>query len=153
MKWSPPIDYISMVTLPTLRRIGYQASIERVRRGHYPKGGGLVKFSIRGGSGLDSVKRTSRGAISKIRGLSHANGLPSHIAERQVKSATKWIEDAELPTPIIEIEIENTSHLNGTGCGIVLSAETGEMEFLGSDSLGERQTCRRSWRHGWEDSC
>ncbi len=138
VKWSPPIDYINMVTLPTLKKMGYDARLERLRRGHYPKGGGLVRFSICGGFELNALRRTSRGAISRIRGVSHATGLPSHVAERQIASATACTEEASLPKPSIDIEIEKNHPLNGPGSGIVLSAETRGMDFLGSDSLGER---------------
>src|SRR5207245_1899808 len=37
VKWSPPIDYLRLVTLPILRKISYHGDLEIVRRGHYPK--------------------------------------------------------------------------------------------------------------------
>jgi RNA 3'-phosphate cyclase len=38
--WSPPIDYLRMVILPLLRRMGVDAEISVVQRGFYPAGGG-----------------------------------------------------------------------------------------------------------------
>src|SRR5260370_22600467 len=39
VKWSPPIDYLRLVTLPILKKIGYHGELELVRRRHYPQGG------------------------------------------------------------------------------------------------------------------
>src|SRR5213593_559478 len=72
VKWSPPIDYVRLVTLPILKKIGYQGDLETVRRGHYPKGGGLVRFSTRGHSKLHSMNHEKPGIGSKVYGISHA---------------------------------------------------------------------------------
>src|SRR5438309_1855645 len=92
VKWSPPIDYLRLVTLPILKKIGYQAQLETVRRGHYPKGGGLVKFSTKGASILHSLTDVSPDSISKIYGTSHATALPRHVADRQAAAASKNLE-------------------------------------------------------------
>src|SRR2546426_11855190 len=87
VKWSPPIDYLRLVTLPILKKIGYQGELELVRRGHYPKGGGLIRFSTEGPSKLQPLTDYRSGSISRIHGISHATALPSHVAERQATSA------------------------------------------------------------------
>jgi len=138
VKWSPPIDYLRLVTLPILRKIGYQAELETVRRGHYPKGGGLVRFSTQGASILHSVTDKSPNSISKIYGISHAADLPRHVAERQARAAKKRLEDAKLPSPSIDLEVIDDRGQLGPGSGMVLSAETQNGNILGSDALGER---------------
>lgn len=47
VKWAPPIDYISNVTLPILKKMGYKGKISLLRRGYYPKGGGKVIAEIK----------------------------------------------------------------------------------------------------------
>src|SRR5712691_2662261 len=138
VKWSPPIDYLRLVTLPILKKIGYHAELETVRRGHYPKGGGLVKFSTQGPSILHSLTDKSPSSISKIYGISHAIALPRHVAERQVAAAKNCLEKAKLPSPSIEVEVLDDRRHLGAGSGIVLSAETRNGNILGSDALGER---------------
>jgi RNA 3'-terminal phosphate cyclase (ATP) len=138
VKWSPPIDYLRLVTLPILKRIGYQAELETVRRGHYPKGGGLVKFSTQGPSKLHSFTNKSPSSISKIYGISHAVVLPRHVAERQAVAAKRSLEEAKLSPPSIDIEVTDDRRQMGPGSGIVLSAETQNGNILGSDALGER---------------
>jgi RNA 3'-terminal phosphate cyclase (ATP) len=138
VKWSPPIDYLRLVTLPILRKIGYRGDLETVRRGHYPKGGGLVRFSTQGPSRLQPLTNSHSGSVSKIYGISHATALPRHVAERQATLARKCLEDAKLPPPSIDLEVIDDKKQLGPGSGIVLSADTQNGGILGSDALGER---------------
>src|SRR5713101_3580874 len=138
VKWSPPIDYLRLVTLPILKKIGYKAELETARRGHYPKGGGLVKFSTEGASKLRSLTDRSASSVSKIYGISHSVALPRHVAERQAAAAKRCLEEAKLPSPSIDLEVVNDRRELGPGSGIVLSAEAQNGNILGSDALGER---------------
>jgi RNA 3'-terminal phosphate cyclase (ATP) len=138
VKWSPPIDYVRLVTLPILKKIGYRGELELVRRGHYPKGGGLVRFSTGGGSKLQAMIYEKPGPISKIYGTSHAVALPRHVAERQASVARKNLKEGKLLVPSIDVEVVDDRRQLGPGSGIVLSAETQNGTILGSDALGER---------------
>jgi RNA 3'-terminal phosphate cyclase (ATP) len=138
VKWSPPIDYLRLVTLPILQKVGYQGNLEIVRRGHFPKGGGLARFSTPGPSELQPLKNDKAGSVTRIVGVSHATALPKHVAERQADAARKSLEKAKLPPPSIDIEVTDDSRQLGPGSGIVLSAETQNKNILGSDALGER---------------
>jgi RNA 3'-terminal phosphate cyclase (ATP) len=138
VKWSPPIDYLRLVTLPILRKIGYLGDLETVRRGHYPKGGGLVRFSTQGPSTLQPLTNNQSGSVSKIYGISHATALPRHVAERQATAARKCLEEAKLPSSSIDLEVIDDKKQLGPGSGIVLSAEMQNGGILGSDALGER---------------
>ena len=138
VKWSPPIDYVRLVMLPILKKVGYNGHLETVRRGHYPKGGGLVRFSLQGPSTLQPLTNNHPGPISKIYGISHATALPKHVAERQATAARKCLEDAKLPSPSIDLEVVDDRRQLGPGSGIVFSAEMQNGSILGSDDLGER---------------
>ena len=138
VKWSPPVDYVRLVTLPILERIGFAMSMTVVRRGYYPKGGGLVKVTSHPSGPLKPLEGLELGRVNVIDGVSHAVKLPRHVAERQATDAAKIIIAEGLPRPAIEVEVsENGSHL-GAGSGIVLRARTGSSAFIGGDSLGER---------------
>jgi RNA 3'-terminal phosphate cyclase (ATP) len=138
VKWSPPVDYLRLVTLPVLKKIGYRGHLEVVRRGHYPRGGGLVKFSSEGASKLGAMLHEKPGSISKIYGISHAVALPRHVAERQAAAARKILEEAKLTPLSIDVEVLDDRRQLSPGSGIVLSAETQNGIILGSDALGER---------------
>src|SRR2546425_1454454 len=138
VKWSPPVDYVRLITLPILKKIGYRGELELVRRGHYPKGGGLVKFSSGGPSKLHAMNHEKPGIVSKVYGISHAVALPRHVAERQAAAARKSLEEAKLPSPSIDVEVVDDRRQLSLGSGIVLFAETQNGHILGSDALGER---------------
>ena len=139
--WSPPIDYVRHVMLPHLSRIGYYVEVSLLRRGHYPRGGGVVKLrTLNNPKSFTPINLTERGGIRIIKGISHCVKLPKDVAVRQVESAEKYLRSKgiEVPTEIsLEFyELGKDPHL-GPGSGIVLWAET-ENSILGGDSLGAK---------------
>ncbi len=132
--WSPPVDYMKNVTLFALKRMGLRVELELKRRGHYPKGGGLVIGRVKPWEKRTPIRALEWKRISKFGGISHATNLPGHIAERQAKAAEERIR--ELYNLPVEIEIEVSRSL-GPGSGIVLWAETDFLR-LGGDALGKR---------------
>lgn len=138
---SPPIDYIRCVLLPLIKYLGLELEVNVVRRGHYPRGGGMVRIVVEPTHILKNVDIIERGNLIKIGGISHCVKLPSHIAERQAKAAKEYIVSKNINVPIdIELEYygpDKDPHL-GPGSGIVLYLET-EKSILGSDSLGAKE--------------
>jgi len=138
VKWSPPVDYLPLVELPVLERLGYRGHLELLRRGHYPKGGGLIRFMSEPCKGLRSITPDNVGRINSVEGVSHAVRLPPHIAQRQADSAVQILVANGYPRPDIRLETpEDGIHL-GPGSGIVLAARTDCEARLGADSLGDR---------------
>jgi RNA 3'-terminal phosphate cyclase (ATP) len=138
VKWSPPIDYLRLITLPLLEKMNVHGSIIVSRRGHYPKGGGIVRFTTTPTSALKNVIGGESGGVKVITGVSHSVKLPVSVAERQALAATRIIEEKSFPRPKIGIDAsENGSHV-GPGTGIVLCATGSNNALLGADSLGER---------------
>ncbi|MEM4920208.1 MAG: RNA 3'-terminal phosphate cyclase [Candidatus Nezhaarchaeales archaeon] len=136
---APPVDYVLHVLRPTVAKMGYNFDINILRRGFYPKGGGIVRVSITPVAKLKSIRLEDIGRVKVIRGISYSSRLPDHIAKRMADSASKVLKKAGFDTEI-DLEILQPGHpkcaLN-PGCGIVLWAETSEGAILGSDSLGE----------------
>jgi len=136
---APPIDYISNVLKPLLSKFGFEFEVNVLRRGFYPRGGGIVRVYVDPVSKLKSIKLLDQGSIKIVRGISYSSRLPEHIANRMANSASKILEKRGFDVDI-EIEILQANHpkcaLN-PGCGIVLWAETSSGCLLGSNSLGE----------------
>lgn len=132
---APPVDYLNNVFLRLLRRLGVEASIRLIKRGHYPKGGGVVELIVEPVGKLKPAVWRERGAIVKISGVSHAVNLPRHVAERQARAAEEVLRSAGVP---VEIAVEHRQDGLGPGSGIVLWAETDTGLVLGADALGER---------------
>jgi len=149
-KWAPPIDYLRFVFKRYLEYMGVDVSMDIIKRGHYPKGGGRVVVKTKPVGKLKSINVTDQGTIRNIKGISHAVKLPRHVAERQANEATKEIRKSLSPDINVEITIEhhiNNMHL-GPGSGIVLWTESDTLSVVGSDSLGERG--KRAEKVGFE---
>src|SRR5690349_17648030 len=136
VKWSPPIDYLRLVTLPLLERMNVHASVLVSRRGHFPKGGGIVRLASTPASALKNILGTVSGTVNAVEGVSHSTNLPVRVAERQAAAAAQVIEQKTFPHP--QIRIEHSQDAPGKGSGIVLRAVTSNGAPLGGDSLGER---------------
>ncbi|ASJ06540.1 RNA 3'-terminal phosphate cyclase [Thermococcus pacificus] len=132
--WSPPVDYLKHVTLFALGKMGLRVELEIRRRGHYPKGGGVVAGRVEPWEEKRPLVALEWEKVERFAGISHATNLPAHVAERQAKAARERI--GELYNVPVEIETEVSRSL-GPGSGIVVWAET-DMLRLGGDALGKR---------------
>ncbi len=140
VSWSPPIDYMREVFAFTLTKLGSSIEIVQKKRGHYPRGGGVVSCMITPVRVLKSLELEDFGELSEIGGVSHCVRLPSHIAERQASSAEKILQNHGIKDLQIRRESykKGDDHHLGPGSGIVLWAESKEGIRVGADSLGER---------------
>lgn len=135
-----PIDFMKNVTLPTLQKMGYQGEVECVRRGHYPRGGGIVRARIGPVEKLQALKLTEPGKVVRIAGMAHCVRLPAHIATRMAHAASMDLIKAGHAKVDIKAESyppTRDPHL-GPGTGITLWAETESGAVLGASSLGKR---------------
>ncbi|AKA72678.1 RNA 3'-terminal phosphate cyclase [Saccharolobus solfataricus] len=130
---SPTIDYIRLVYLEILRKIGIESKVNLIKRGHYPEGGGEVIIENVNGNPSD-FSLLELGKLIMIKGISHVSSLPSHIAERQKDSAKAILSKLGVQ---IEIETDVRQGEVSKGSGIALAA-IGEKSIIGADSLGER---------------
>ena len=140
-QWSPPYDYLKEMILPILSKMGYQAEMTLKRRGHYPKGGGILNMKITPVVYLRPIRFVEGAKIKRISLISHCVKLPKHVAERQAKSALEILRKNGFENVDVRLEWypkEKDPHF-GPGSGIVIWAETESGSFLGADALGERR--------------
>jgi len=131
VKWAPPVDYLKHVTLPILRSMGCRADVQIKRRGHYPRGGGMLRAEITPVKKLNPVTLLES-EFDAIKGVSHCVNLPEHVAVRQAESARKVLRSAGYSA---DIEIQHSNEELGPGSAIVLWAD-GKTP-LGGSSIGE----------------
>jgi RNA 3'-phosphate cyclase len=138
--WSPPMDYMKHVFSWVLEKMGPRTEFDVLQRGHYPRGGGEVSATIKPVRHISPLDMIDFGELKNIRGISHCVRLPSHVAQRQAKSAEEKLQKKGIKD--IEIRVEtypkNTDPHLGAGSGIVLWAESRDGHRLGTDSLGKR---------------
>lgn len=135
VRWSPTFEHLQRVFLPLLRDANADASVELVRRGHYPQGGGEIVLRV-SPSELSHVE-PNRAELERVEGVSHASGLPEHIVERQAEAARGVLRDgldATVDVGIEKVHIDEDAPSKGTAVTLVADAGT----RLGGSALGER---------------
>jgi RNA 3'-terminal phosphate cyclase (ATP) len=126
--WSPSMDYLKNVFCRIVGKMGYNARIELLKRGYYPKGNGEVFAKIFPAEKFKALQLVDKGNLIRIKGTAHSSNLPCHIVERQVKAAKE----------VLKYECEIITECKrdfSTGTGITLWAEY-EGSVLGASAIG-----------------
>jgi RNA 3'-phosphate cyclase len=131
VRWSPSIDFLENVTIPILKLMGYKARINIIQRGHYPRGGGIVKLEVDPIHKLEPINITDI-KFNCINGVSHAINLPVHIAERQARTAKTILNDKGYNS---RIQIKQSKRALGPGSSIFLW--TNSLTPVSGSSVGE----------------
>jgi len=138
VKWAPPLPYMENVFLPVLsKNMGFAPKLRLVRRGYYPKGGGIVNIEATPVIQINPISLVERGEIERIEGISYCSKLPHHVAERQAKSAKNQLAYHGIKDVTIKVVTDSEAISPGSGC--VLWAETTGGGIIGADALGERR--------------
>jgi RNA 3'-terminal phosphate cyclase (ATP) len=135
---APQVDYVINVLNPVLATMGFFYELHLVKRGFYPRGGGVVKAVVTPVERLTAINVVSTGSLRGIRGVSHSRNLPAHVAKRQAEAATQSCTRAGYPNVSIERDSDQREENPSTGSGIVLWAETSTGGRLAGDALGAR---------------
>lgn len=133
---SPTINYMRFVFLPTLNRMGLNASLTVHKYGYYPKGMGEVTLTVEPCRSLKPMLLKNFGKIKAVKGVSVCTFLSDRkVAERQAKAAEDYLTGRNL---LADIQVVNdTSNPLQKGSSLVLWAETDSGAILGADSIGE----------------
>lgn len=133
VKWSPTMRYLENVTIYNLKKFGLNVSIETLKEGFYPKGGGEVNLTLK----PSKIKKISvnENSIKKIFGFSYASYdlQENEVAERQTRGAMDILTDFFDIKPEIVSEYHD---IDSTGSAIDIFLGNGFT--LGSNSIGQR---------------
>ncbi len=133
VKSSPTIDYVRYVITEAYRSVGVRFSIDILRRGYYPKGGGIVRVEIEPCRQVETLNiAVARNFEPRI--ASVCCQLPRHVAERQISSALIALEKKGLPCRNYSASLE-TAHSPGSSIVVYAASDFGP--FVGGDSIGE----------------
>lgn len=130
--WAPPIDTYPMVLFPLMERMGIHASLDIIKRGFYPIGGGEVKVKLEPMGHIKPIKLDNLGQLKKIKGLCFTQHLSSSVAANMMESCEKVFNGKY----DLEMELERTEGTS-RGAGIVLVAEY-ENGLLSSNVLSSK---------------
>lgn len=146
-KWAMPYEFFNELFIPHMRRFA-DIDSKLIKRGYYPKGGGVVELSIKPKFSLEEnipkIECIEQGKLVQIKGISHASKSlePVEVADRQAKSAKFRLSELECP---VDIRAEYSETLSG-GSGITIYAifsKNNDIDVnspirLGTDTLGEK---------------
>ncbi|HEY8538920.1 MAG TPA: RNA 3'-terminal phosphate cyclase [Steroidobacteraceae bacterium] len=132
---SPPFDYFSRVFMPLLSKLGVAATARLVRRGYYPRGGGIVEVVVEP-SELQSLAVEEPGTLLEIAGNAHVANLPLSIAERMRASALASL-TGRLTTRRCNVAAIQEESAVGPGGAVVLWARH-EHCVVGAARVAER---------------
>ena len=135
---APQVDYVINVLNPVLATMGFFYELRLIKRGFYPRGGGVLTAVVTPVERLTAINVVSMGSLRGIRGISHSRNLPAHVAKRQAEAATQSCMRAGYPNVSIERDSDQRDENPSTGSGIVLWAETSTGGRLAGDALGAR---------------
>ncbi|HUK85899.1 MAG TPA: RNA 3'-terminal phosphate cyclase [Candidatus Acidoferrum sp.] len=133
---APTINYLQHILLPTLKKMGVDASITVQKYGYYPKGMGEVTIIVKPNRNLKSIQLEDFGTVKCINGVSVCTYLADRqVADRQAKAAKDYLSKNGF-SPSIQI-VNDESNLYQKGSSIVLWAETDTNVIVGADAIGE----------------
>ncbi len=133
---SPTINYMRFVFLPTLKRMGLNATLTVQKYGYYPKGMGEVTLMVEPCTTLKPILLESFGKIKNVKGVSVCTFLADRrVAERQAKAANQYLRERGYAADI-QIVNDKSNPLQ-KGSSIVLWAETSTSAIIGADAIGE----------------
>jgi RNA 3'-terminal phosphate cyclase (ATP) len=129
---SPSFHFLQTTWRPYLALCGLRLSLNLVRPGFYPRGGGVVEAVIEPSPGLKGMTLSQRGEV-KVTGLSAVAGLPEHVVQRQARRAHHRLRDLHG----MKVDIDEETWPGGPGSVLALTVHTTPVPalFLG---LGER---------------
>lgn len=135
--WSPPVDYLQEVFIPTVASMGLKVNMTIQRCGFYPIGGGRIDIAVKPCSKpLEPINLIERGKIKRLTVTSAVANLPVSIAERQKDRALKKLQTANCK---FQNEIkEVTSPGKGTFLFILAEFENIKAGFIGLGAIGKR---------------
>ena len=144
---APQIDYLAEVFLPVAVPLFDLPNIKLtvIRRGYYPRGGGIVRVAIspfEPGRRLRPISLTKRGRVVDVRIRSfHAGNVPRYVAQKMADAAIRRMRNESskglIPKelrPRVEVVTEASAVASGSGILIVARTNTGN--FLAGSALG-----------------
>ena len=142
--WSPSFHYLRDQWRPALALIGLDVEVEIRKAGYYPKGGGEILVRVFPRSKVESLKlqRESTPAAAKVTIVS--TRLPTHVAQRQIKTARKLLEEEGLEVSSEVEEYDGIAPGTATHVRIPTGQGGGMYTWLGERGLPAEKVATRA---------
>jgi len=133
--WSPTIDYTLHVLQEAYSRMGINFSLELIKRGYYPKGGGEIKLQVNP-SNVKSIVFSKR-KTNKIKLICSFSKFTNNEIENKVKEIVKQLTDADF---IVDLEIKSEEALDLGASLLIYSID--DNSIIGMDALYNNKTSK-----------
>jgi len=135
--WSPTIDYTQHVLREAYCRMGIKFSLELIKRGYYPKGGGEICLQVYP-SYLKSISFTKR-KTNNVKLICTFSKISEEKIKDQIEEIKKRLIDDNF---VVEIEIKNQEAIDSGASLLIYSID--ENSIIGVDVLFDKKTQRFS---------
>jgi RNA 3'-phosphate cyclase len=135
VKWSPTTEYFNRIYIPVLKELGIDVNLEVVRRGYYPKGGGLVKVEVEPAESIKPLTLLER-PTAPANIISICSQTPLQVAERQLDTALNILSQRKIPVDEVRATAE-PAWSAGTSITIYC-VDRSKGTYIGADAVGER---------------
>lgn len=134
--FSPCFHYLNDQWFFYMKKIGFDARLDMVRAGFYPKGGGEIRISVKHPKKMYPMVLEERGRLVKVRGISAVGNLDPSIAERQKKRALKRLSEINI-RPEIEV-IAMPAFAKGTMLLLIGEFENSQCCYFSLGAIGKK---------------
>mgnify|MGYP000459918821 CR=1 FL=1 len=131
--WSPSIDYTQHVLKEAYSKMGIKFSIELIKRGYYPKGGGEIKLQVFP-SKLKSISFSKRNS-KNVELICTFSKIAIEIIEREIQKIKNKLTDEDYK---VKVEINNQEAIDSGASLLVYSID--ENSIIGVDALFDKKT-------------
>ncbi len=133
--WSPTIDYTLHVLQEAYSRMGINFSLELIKRGYYPKGGGEIKLQVNP-SNVKSILFSKR-KTNKIKLICSFSKFTNNEIENKVNEIVKQLTDANF---IVDTEIKSEEALDSGASLLIYSID--DDSIIGIDAVYNKKTSK-----------
>jgi len=127
--WSPTIDYTEVILKELYSRMGIKFSINLIKRGYFPKGGGMIELEVFPSDMIKSINLESR-KTKYVKLFCSFSKLPLNVIDDEIKNIKEKLVENKFN---VESKIKEESALD-SGSSILISSIDDD-SIIGMDSI------------------
>jgi len=132
--WSPTIDYTRMVLREAYTRMGINCSINVIKRGYYPKGGGIIELEVLPSEKINPIVLNTR-KTKNVKLICTFSKLATELINNQINYIERKLIENNFT---VENQVKEESALD-SGSSLLISSIDND-SVIGIDSLFNKKT-------------
>ena len=132
--WSPTIDYTQMVLREAYARMGINCSINVIKRGYYPKGGGIIELEVLPSEKINPIVLNTR-KTKNVKLICTFSKLATELINNQINYIERKLIENNFT---VENQVKEESALDSGSSLLISSIDNNSV--IGIDSLFNKKT-------------